>query len=71
MSWQGVGSLKHIEGVMNSEKYQQILEEQYLATLKDKGLEVKETILQQDLDPKHSLHSTKAWLKNHEIQVLP
>lgn len=71
MTWDGVGNITLIEGKMNSEVYQKILEEEYLDTLEDKGKSVSETILQQDNDPKHTSGSTRAWLEEKNIQVLP
>lgn len=61
MSWKGVGNLCFIEGIMNAEKYIDILRR----NLNDSAekLDLMDTfIFQQDNDPKHTANKTKEWL---------
>ena len=66
-SWNGVGSLVQIEGIMNVDKYIEIicenLEEAVL------GLEEK-LILQQDNNPKHTAKKTNTFFENSNIKLL-
>jgi len=66
----GVGRLVHIEGILNKNSYQNILETDMLqskALLFGNG----PFIFQQDNDPKHTAHSVRDWFAGHHVNVLP
>jgi transposase len=67
----GVGRLCRIDGTMTAVKYTEILEDGLLGTLQDRKMRSSDFIFQHDNDPKHTSRHTKAWLSNHNLQVLP
>lgn len=69
MSWKGVGNLARIEGKMDQWKYQEILAEELIDTVDWQDLD-DDWIFQQDNDPKHTAHSTRAWFETKNIKVL-
>jgi transposase len=68
--YNGVGEISFIEGTMNSAKYISILESSYPETLKKNNMSPKESIFQQDNDPKHTSRMTKRWLSCNKINIL-
>lgn len=61
MSWNGIGNLTFIDGIMNDQKYVDMLRAN-LASSAEK-LEIKDTfIFQHDNDPKHTANKTKEWM---------
>lgn len=61
MSWNGVGNLTFIDGIMNAEKYVDILRHNLKSSAEKLG--IKDTFLfQQDNDPKHTANKTKEWM---------
>lgn len=69
-SWQGVGSLTRIEGIMTAQHYQTILANELLRSFNLHHLNKSRTYFQHDNDPKHKARSTQAWLASHGIRVL-
>jgi hypothetical protein len=67
----GFGRLVRVDGIMNAEKYCQILEEGLLGTLRDYNIAAESIWFQQDNDPKHTSHRAEDWFKSHSIDVLP
>jgi hypothetical protein len=66
----GPGFVAKIEGGMDSKLYCEILQGDFMETLKDYGLNVNDVILQQDNDPKHKSKYTTEWMKNQGIELL-
>jgi len=66
----GLGQLKFVTGIINSLVYQEILQEILIPTLEN-FIDKTELIFQHDLSPVHNSNSTKEWLKNHHITLLP
>ncbi|KAF7656364.1 hypothetical protein LDENG_00042530 [Lucifuga dentata] len=58
-----------IGGSMNSQLYQQILQENVMVSIRELKLKTK-WITQQDNDPKRTSRSTKEWLKQKKCNVL-
>jgi len=74
ISARGMGRLHRIEGTMKAVDYVAILEEQYLGSLTDLGLQRtgnSSAIFQQDNDPKHRSKLTSAWFLKKRIKTLP
>ena len=55
---------------MNSELYQQILEEDFLKTLSWYKMKRNDITFQHDNDPKHTAKRIQKWLKKNKIKVL-
>ena len=68
-SAQGTGSLVKIDGIMNSNKYIEILQENIQPSVKKLGLG-RRFRFQQDNDPKHCAKITKKWFEQNRICVL-
>lgn len=68
--FQGVGYETMIQGTMDSDKYIQILEDEYLETLEFYEMDSSTTWFQHDNDPKHTSIKTKNWLNLNLIPVL-
>jgi len=67
---QGMGRLHHIEGIMCGLNYIEILDKDYLSTLKDLKLRwtgKEGVIVQQDNDPKHTPKKADKWFSDHNI----
>jgi len=54
MSWTGVGNLHHIDDIINSQVYLDILHLQLLNTIERQGLDEAKVIFQHDNDPKYT-----------------
>jgi transposase len=75
MAWacitsKGVGRIVRINGIMNAEKYIDILEEGLIGTMEDHELLPSSSLFMQDNDPKHTARKTKEWLSRNQINVL-
>lgn len=66
MSWSGVGDIEFIDGIMNKEVYQGILERKLSSSVRKSGLQ-RRFIFQKDGDPKHTAKTVTAWLKKKKI----
>ena len=69
-SSKGPGNLVRVHGIMNSMKYQDILNLNLAAPARKLKLG-RRWIFQQDNDPKHMSKSTQKWLTEHKIKLLP
>jgi hypothetical protein len=66
----GVGYACKIDGNLDGELYEQILEDELLQSLDYYGLQVDQFIFQQDNDPKHICKRAKEWFQRKNIEVL-
>ena len=65
----GTGQLCKVDGIMNSLKYQDILQRTVMPSVKKLKLG-RQWTFQQDNDPKHTSKSTKEWLQKKSWRVL-
>src|SRR4051812_40724914 len=70
MTTAGVGLMWRIEGKMDAELYEEILEDHVFQTLEYYDLDPSNFILQQDNDPKHTSKRAKKWFEDHEVELL-
>src|SRR5579859_6272649 len=71
MMWEGVGNLVKIDGKMDTDLYQQIMEDDLLGSLDWYDKSPREIIFQQDGDPKHRCLVRRGWYQDHAIDLLP
>jgi hypothetical protein len=69
LSYQGVGRLHLVEGMMNQNQYLEVLQQLVLPQA-DQWFEGADWVFQQDLAPCHTAHSVQTFFKDHKIQVL-
>ena len=71
-SVKGVGKISVIDAKVNAQKYKQILQENFMSSVKSLELP-SDYIFQQDNDPKQTAKSTKKWLSKNNVngQVSP
>lgn len=70
MSARGVGNLRFIEGIVNANKYEEILEEGLLPSIPRLQTQGDEYTFQQDGAACHTAKKITAWLQEKEIPVL-
>ena len=70
MGWEGIGYMCKIEGKMNGEVYESILEDELMKTLEYYNQEVDNILFQHDNDPKHTCKRVKKWIENQGLEVL-
>lgn len=68
-SYNGVGKLHFIDGIMNAAEYCSILSDNLLASVEE--LKMNSFIFQQDNDPKHTSKLAKSFFVDNNIEVLP
>lgn len=66
----GTGELIPIKGIMRSEDYIKVLDDNLMSTVLRLGLG-RRFIFQQDNDPKHTSKSVTSWLQHKKITILP
>ena len=71
ITYNGVGRLHRITGIMRATDYVEILNEDLLGTLKDYHIEPGTFFYQQDKDAKHTARVTTAWFSKMGIKTLP
>lgn len=69
MAWNGCGNLEFIEGIMNKERYLDIVKRNVAASARKLSLS-RRYKFQQDSDPKHTAKIVSAWFKEKKIKVL-
>ena len=67
---QGPGRVCRIEGIMNAQFYTQILDDEFLGTLCDLGINKKDVYFQQDNDPKHTSRLATDWFNKKKVDKL-
>ena len=70
MGCNGVGKLKEVEGIMDSQQYIDILEDALQENFEKLGIPEGEQIFQQDNDPKHTSKKASKWFEDNNINVL-
>lgn len=71
MSSAGVGLLERVDGIMNAEKYVDILRRGLLPSVPGRFPGKLQYIFQQDNDPKHTSKRATEWIKENVPSVLP
>lgn len=70
ITWNGVGRLHRVEGIMKADQFCDILNQSLLGTLKDHQISPDNVIFQQDNDPKHKSRKATNWFKDNGITVM-
>ncbi|SPO26525.1 related to transposase [Ustilago trichophora] len=72
MTWAGIGNMTVIEGIMTSDVYIKILEDNLVPTMEALCVcsNIDNMIFQQDGDLKHTAGTTKAWLRRKGIEKM-
>lgn len=66
----GVGFCSRIEGNMNAELYEQILDDEFTKSLEYHDLDPHRIVFQQDNDSKHVSKRATNWFSKHGIEVM-
>lgn len=69
MSGKGVGKMEIIDGIVNANKYQQILNNSLIPSVEEL-YPGRDFIFQQDGASSHTAKSTKKWFEEHDMRVL-
>jgi transposase len=70
MLWEGVGYACKIDGIMDSNLYVQILDDDLQASLDYYHKSASDIIFQQDNDSKHTSAKAKEWFEDHDFTLL-
>jgi transposase len=71
ISWEGIGQLHCIKGVMTAERYIEILGTSFFRSLSNWRISLFDITFQHDQDPKHMARMTQRWLFAKGVKVLP
>ena len=70
MTTSGVDYRGRIEGKIDGELYEEILDDHVFQTLEYCGLDSTNFIFQQDNDPKHTSNCAQKWFEDHIVELL-
>jgi transposase len=70
MFWEGVGYATRIEGRMDGQLYESILNDELVQSVQWYKRDLKKIIFQHDNDPKHTSKIACSWLRNHKVSML-
>ena len=70
MGWNGVEVLAEVEGRMDASQYVNILEENLAKSIRILKLQKRNTLFQQDNDPKHTSNIAQKWFKDNKIDLM-
>ena len=70
MGWNGVGMLAEVEGRMDTSQYVNILKENLAKSIRILKLQKRNTLFQQDNDPKHTSNLAQKWFKDNKIDLM-
>ena len=70
MSWDGIGFMCKIDGIMDQHLYMSILKDDLWKTIKDYKWKPERMIFQQDNDPKHKAAAVQKWLSNQPFSII-
>ena len=66
----GVGMLAEVEGGMDASQYVNILKENLSKSIRNLKLQKRNTLFQQDNDPKHTSNLAQKWFKDNKIDMM-
>ena len=70
MSWNRVGMLVEVLGILDANQFCSILEEGLVKSFEKLGMDEDKRIFQQDNDPKHTSKKAQRWLLDNNIKLL-
>jgi transposase len=70
MSWNGVGVLTEVQGIMDSDQYVEILGGGVVESMESLEMDRNTAIFQQDNDPKHTSKKADKWFEDNDIHVM-
>ena len=70
MGWNGICMLAEVEGRMDASQYVNILEKNLAKSIRILKLQKRNTLFQQDNDPKHTSNLAQKWFKDNKINLM-